>query len=206
VKGPANYASSLSKQEITKTQGKNQKILEKNPKRSSFVQDELEVASADTVGSAVPGVVPAVLSVTALKSGIYFLTRTIPENQRQRSIRKEHAMRRFLGPTVVLVAILSISGCEQAGNPQELIVGRWNVKQQFGMQEISGKTEFRKNGSMTTEAMGMRMNSTYKFLDRDNIEVRMAHMTEKNYIESIRKDRMVLVDPKGGRAVFTRIN
>jgi hypothetical protein len=56
--------------------------------------------------------------------------------------------------------------------------------------------------------MGMKIESTYRFIDANNIEVEMSvggrKLTEINRIASITKEKMVLVDPQGGRAIFTR--
>src|ERR1700730_9384328 len=117
-------------------------------------------------------------------------------------------MRNLVALGLGLFVVCAISGCDDANNAQNLILGKWNVKQQVGSQQISGTTEFRKNGGMTTIALGKRLESTYKFIDGHTIEVERNFggkaFTEKNKIENISKDNMVLVDPQGGKAIFTR--
>ncbi|MFL5242308.1 MAG: hypothetical protein ACJ8FY_09390 [Gemmataceae bacterium] len=117
-------------------------------------------------------------------------------------------MRKILNLGLVLFVVCALGGCGRSEDPKELILGKWNVKQDFGNRKISGKTEFRKSGGMTTEVMGTKMESRYKFIDDDSIEVEMTvgrmKMTEINKIESITKTKMVLVDPQGVKAEFTR--
>jgi uncharacterized protein (TIGR03066 family) len=121
---------------------------------------------------------------------------------------EEQGMRTFFSFGLVVVVVGTFSGCGASSKRQAMIVGKWDVKQKYGNREISGKVEFRKDGTMTTEAMGMRMESKYKFLDDNNIEVEMAvggrKVTEKNKIETLSQQQMVLVDPQGGKAVFSR--
>jgi uncharacterized protein (TIGR03066 family) len=117
-------------------------------------------------------------------------------------------MRKVFGFGLVVFVVCAFSGCGSTSERQALIVGKWDVRQKLGNREISGKVEFRKDGKMTTEAMGMRLESKYRFLDENNIEVEMClgpmKMTEKNKIESLTKTQMVLVDPKGEKAFFSR--
>jgi uncharacterized protein (TIGR03066 family) len=118
-------------------------------------------------------------------------------------------MRILFGVGIGLLVICALSGCGGSSKREAMIIGEWDVKQTFGTREITGKVEFRKDGSMTTLAMGMKMDSKYKFIDDNNVEIEMSvggrKMTEKNKIESITNKQMILVDPRGGKAVFTRV-
>jgi hypothetical protein len=117
-------------------------------------------------------------------------------------------MRERIGLGLGLLVVIAVSGCHRPSKREAMIVGEWDVTQKFMNREISGKVEFRQDGSMTTQAMGMRMDSTYRFIDDNNIEIEMSvmgkKMTEKNKIDSITKNRMVLIDPQGEKAYFTR--
>jgi hypothetical protein len=117
-------------------------------------------------------------------------------------------MGKTLGFGLGIFVVCALSGCGGSSKRQAMIVAEWDVTQKVGTREITGKVEFRKDGSMTTRAMSMKMESKYKFIDDQNIEIEMSvagrKMTEKNKIESMTKKQMVLVDPQGGKAVFTR--
>jgi uncharacterized protein (TIGR03066 family) len=118
-------------------------------------------------------------------------------------------MRKLFGFGVGLLVVCTLSGCGGSSKRQAMIIGEWDVKQTFGTREIMGKVEFRKDGSMTTQALGMSMESKYKFIDDNNVEIEMSvggkKMTEKNKIETITNKQMILVDPRGGKALFTRV-
>jgi uncharacterized protein (TIGR03066 family) len=117
-------------------------------------------------------------------------------------------MRKILAIAPLLFAVGILSGCGRLSERQSMVLGKWDVRQKFGGRDIAGKVEFRKDGTMTTEAMGKKIDSTYKFLDDNNIEIEMSmgpvKVKEKNKIESVTKQKMVLVDPHGGKAFFTR--
>ena len=113
--------------------------------------------------------------------------------------------------TFALVAVvgLTLSGCGTSEDYRKGILGKWKVSQSMGMMTLNGTAEFRKDGTVTTEMSGMRIESTYKFLDDETIElvmsVRGQKLTEKNTIVSMSADEMSMRDPKGVRADFTRI-
>jgi|SRR5579871_5199788 len=118
-------------------------------------------------------------------------------------------MRKISNSVLVGVVALTLSGCGESVNPRQAIVGKWNVSQSAGIMSFQGTAEFRKDGTVTTEMKGMRIESTYKFLDDETIEVVMSvggrKLSEKNKIVNMTSDEMSLRDPQGGRADFTRI-
>jgi uncharacterized protein (TIGR03066 family) len=103
--------------------------------------------------------------------------------------------------------VLVIAGCG-SGKNQDLIVGKWEAKQSVGGKEITLTTEFAKDGKMKVGMGPITMEGKYKFVDDNNIEVEMEMMgqkkTEKNKIETLTKEKMVLVDPQGKKQEFTR--
>jgi uncharacterized protein (TIGR03066 family) len=126
-----------------------------------------------------------------------------------RDLLLEQSMRKIFTLAVVACAVLTLSGCAGPVNPKEAIIGKWHVAQPAGIVMIEGTTEFRKNGAMTTEMGKMKIDGKYHFIDDETIavEFRMGgrDVYEKNKIVSMTKDEMVLKDPDGVKAEFTRI-
>ena len=118
-------------------------------------------------------------------------------------------MRKNFSFALAAFVVLTLNGCGGVENPREGIIGKWNVSQPFGIGTLVGKAEFRKNGTVTTEMNGRKIESTYKFLDNETIELEMfvggRKVTEKNKIVNMSADEMSLRDPQGVRADFTRI-
>ena len=118
-------------------------------------------------------------------------------------------MRKIFNIALVVFVVLTLNRCGGSEDPREVIIGKWNVSQPAGIVLLVGKAEFRKNGTVTTEMNGRRIESTYKFLDNETIELEMSvggrKVTEKNKIVNMTADEMSLLDPQGARADFTRI-
>jgi uncharacterized protein (TIGR03066 family) len=116
--------------------------------------------------------------------------------------------------TLCLVAVAWV--VLQAGDgtrPQDLILGKWAGTDTAEGKEIKVTVEFAKDGAMkATIALAGKdivMNGKYRFLDDRNIEVRLnvgdKELTEKNKIESISKEKLVLSDPEGKKIELKRI-
>jgi uncharacterized protein (TIGR03066 family) len=113
-------------------------------------------------------------------------------------------MRKTCGFGLALLVICGLSGCGGSNKPQDLIVGKWEMKEKMGDKEITGTSEFTSDGNVKVDMMGIKMEGKYKFIDDKTIEVSMGGQKEKNKIDSITKEKMVLIDPKGKKAEFTR--
>jgi hypothetical protein len=118
-------------------------------------------------------------------------------------------MRNIFNIALVASVALTLNGCGGPEDPREVIIGKWKVSQPAGIVLLVGTAEFRKNGTVTTEMNGRRIESNYTFLDAETIELVMwvggRKVTEKNKIVNMTADEFSLRDPQGARADFTRI-
>jgi hypothetical protein len=117
-------------------------------------------------------------------------------------------MRQVRNLAIGVFVLVAVCGCGSE-SPQEMILGKWYVYQPAGIVALHGTAEFRKDGTVITEMGGRTFESTYRFLDDNKtLELGMSvtgrKVTEKNRIAGLKKSEMVLIDPKGVRAEFTR--
>jgi uncharacterized protein (TIGR03066 family) len=114
-------------------------------------------------------------------------------------------------PRLLAVALLAflVSAC--SSKPQDMIVGKWQGKQQEGGITVDLTIEYNKDGTLKAsgEAMGMKMEGTgkYKFLDDNNVEqeITMMNKTQKEKVKvAFNKDKMTQTDEKGKSVEFTK--
>jgi hypothetical protein len=105
-----------------------------------------------------------------------------------------------------------VIGC--ALKPQDLILGKWQGVSKAGGPELTVTVDFAKDGTVKTVAKvsagEVPMTARYRFVDDHNIELEFTGPTgqvarERNKIESISRDRLVLSDSQGKKLELKRI-
>jgi hypothetical protein len=105
---------------------------------------------------------------------------------------------------LLLCLLFVIAGCG-GSKPQDLIIGNWDAKENLAGKDITVKTEFTKDGKIRLSVEGFPpQEGTYKFIDDNTIDLEVGQAKKKVKIESISKEKMVLVEPEGKKQEFTR--
>ena len=87
-----------------------------------------------------------------------------------------------------------------SGNPQDLIIGVWTWT---GTLEGTVLNEFTKNGVVKVVQGGIPVEAKYRFVDDYHIEYLIGTLKQTSRIESITKDKLIIINEQGRRMEWT---
>jgi uncharacterized protein (TIGR03066 family) len=123
-------------------------------------------------------------------------------------------MRALFAGTLLLLSLGFIQAGGGGAKVKDLIVGKWEGKEDVGGKEAKMLVEFTKKGdlkaSISFDGMDLKVTGKYKFIDDKNIEVDVTgpdgkSKTEKNKIEKLTEQTLILIDPDGKKVELKRV-
>ncbi|MGO8746508.1 MAG: hypothetical protein ACLQNE_11010 [Thermoguttaceae bacterium] len=91
-----------------------------------------------------------------------------------------------------------------SSRPQDLIVGKWTWAGPLQGNEITIMNDFTRDGVVKVVQGGIPFEAKYRFVDDTHIEYDLGMSKQHSKIESITKDKLVVIDEQGLKREWTR--